>query len=204
MHLRHQDVHEHVLHALATEALKYSKKGFTLRSGKTSNVLIDASRVIKSGRSFDEVGVLCERFLHSLSDGWPVAVGGPATGCDPLCAALLATTSVLMDWFSVRKEPKNRGLDYGYLSGAFPTDGQPVVLFEDVLTSGGSLLHAIEQCRPKMAILGVFVLVDREEGGREVIQAALPDVPVHAEFTLAEIEAYKRAQAGGRMPWDDE
>jgi orotate phosphoribosyltransferase len=157
-----QSLHDRVLHGLATKSLKYSKQGFTLRSGKTSHVLIDASRTIKSGEHFEDIGYLCERFLHSLTDHWPVAVGGPATGCDPLCAALLATTSVRLDWFSVRKEPKNRGLDYGCLSGAYPTSGESVVLFEDVLTTGGSLLHAIEQCRPKMDILGVFVLVDRE------------------------------------------
>ncbi len=183
-------------------ALKYSKKGFTLRSGRVSGTLIDASRAIKEGSTFIYVGQLCRDFLMSLpGEQLPRAVGGPSTGSDPLCASVLASMPHSgINWFSIRKEPKNRGLDHGCASGCFES-GWRVVLFEDVLTTGGSLLHAIRETQLRgMEIVGVYVLVDREEGGLQVIRDELRGVPVHAEFTKTEIEIYRQRLGGWTKP----
>jgi len=119
--------------------------------------------------------------LAALRDsGWPVdAVGGLTLGADPISYAIAhasaleaeAGTGGMVRSFTVRKEAKQHGAGK-LIEGPFQA-GDQVVVVEDVITTGGSALKAVEAVRAAGGrILGVLALVDREEGGREALEAA--------------------------------
>ena len=107
--------------------------------------------------------------------GWdPDSVGGLTLGADPVSYAISyasAGTSRPVRAFTVRKEAKAHGTGK-LIEGPFETTDK-VVVIEDVITTGGSALKAVGALRATGAqILGVLAVVDREEGGREAIEAA--------------------------------
>jgi orotate phosphoribosyltransferase len=90
-----------------------------------------------------------------------------------------------IDAFIVRKEPKGHGTGQWIEGRKTIPDGSRVVVLEDVVTTGGSALKAIERCREeRLEVVGCLALVDRLEGGREAIEAA--GVPVDALYTRAD------------------
>lgn len=109
--------------------------------------------------------------------GWaPDAVGGLTLGADPIsfaiahASALAAPRRTLVRAFTVRKEAKQHGTGR-LIEGPFRA-GDRVVVTEDVITTGGSALRAVEAVRrAEGRVLGVLALVDREEGGREALEA---------------------------------
>lgn len=106
--------------------------------------------------------------------GWEVdAVGGLTMGADPIACAVSyasASTSAPLRAFTVRKEPKTHGTGK-LIEGAF-TPGDRVVVIEDTITTGGSARRAVEAVRAGGGtVVGVLALVDREEGGREALEA---------------------------------
>lgn len=112
--------------------------------------------------------------------GWPVdAVGGLTLGADPISYAIAHTsaleaeagTGTTVRAFTVRKEAKQHGTAK-LIEGPFRA-GDRVVVVEDVITTGGSALKAVDAIRAAGGdILGVLALVDRQEGGREALEAA--------------------------------
>lgn len=129
--------------------------------------------------------------LHALrTSDWNVsAVGGLTLGADPVSYAI-AYASALADAplraFTVRKEAKAHGTGR-LIEGPFVA-GDRVAVIEDVITTGGSALRATEAIRAAGGIVaGVLALVDREEGGREAIEAA--GLPVISLATASEIVA---------------
>lgn len=114
--------------------------------------------------------------LEMLRDiGWPVtAIGGLTLGADPVAYAISyasAETSRPLRAFTVRKEAKAHGTGK-LVEGPFET-GDVVAVVEDVITTGGSALRAAEAIRAAGGrIAGVLAVVDREEGGREALEAA--------------------------------
>jgi len=114
--------------------------------------------------------------LAAISEaGWGVdAVGGLTLGADPVSYAIAyasAATSRPLRAFTVRKEPKTHGTGR-LIEGPF-REGDRVVVVEDVITTGGSALRAVEAIRAARGIVvGVLALVDREEGGRDVLEGA--------------------------------
>jgi orotate phosphoribosyltransferase len=87
-----------------------------------------------------------------------------------------------IDAFIVRKEPKGHGTGQWIEGRKTIPDGSRVAVLEDVVTTGGSALKAIERCRAeKLEVVGCFALVDRMEGGREAIEAT--GVPLDALYT---------------------
>ena len=122
--------------------------------------------------------------------GWKVqAVGGLTLGADPIAYAI-AYASMLagepVRAFTVRKEAKAHGTGR-LVEGPFER-GDRVAIVEDVITTGGSALRATEAVRVAGGeIAGVLALVDREEGGREALEAA--GLRVHALTTASEIVA---------------
>jgi orotate phosphoribosyltransferase len=107
--------------------------------------------------------------------GWqPDAVGGLTLGADPISYAMSyasAESERPLRAFTVRKEAKAHGTG-NLIEGPF-REGDRVAVIEDVITTGGSALRAIEAVRTaKGIVIGVLALVDREEGGREAIEAA--------------------------------
>ncbi len=152
----------------------FEKKEVTLSSGRKSNFYIDVKRTSLG----PEGSVLIGQGLFKLiREKFPTAVaaGGLTLGADPLATAV-AYTSWLerapLRAFIVRKQAKSHGLGL-WVEGADPLpEGSPVVVLEDVVTSGKSAIEAIEKLAPtKWKILGVAAVVDRQEGGREAIQA---------------------------------
>jgi orotate phosphoribosyltransferase len=106
--------------------------------------------------------------------GWrPAAVGGLTMGADPVSYAIAAasfTSETPVDAFSVRKEAKDHGAGR-MIEGNFKA-GDSVVIIEDVITSGGSARKAAEAVeRAGGNVLGVLAVVDREEGGKDALQA---------------------------------
>jgi orotate phosphoribosyltransferase len=109
------------------------------------------------------------------ASGWPVdAVGGLTLGADPVSYAIAYASALAgppLRAFTVRKEAKAHGTGR-LIEGPF-REGDRVVVIEDVITTGGSALRAAEAIRAAGGIIaGVLALVDREEGGREALEAA--------------------------------
>jgi orotate phosphoribosyltransferase len=156
-------------------AYSFEKGTHKLASGKTSDFYIDCKRTSLMA----EGHVLIGRCLFDLVrrvKPLVTGVGGLTLGADPLASAI-AMTSLLfgppVNAFIVRKEPKGHGTGQWIegLTGVPP--GSSVIVIEDVITTGGSALAAVERCRvEKLQPVACLVLVDRLEGGREALAAA--------------------------------
>jgi len=163
-----------LLELLRTRA--FQEREVTLSSGLKSNFYIDCKQV-----SFDAEGaaLIGELFHLVIEEVAPeaVAVGGLTLGADPLATA----TSVLgfqagkpRATFIVRKEPKGHGTNQWVESTKLPANA-PVVILEDVVTTGASTLRAIERARAAgFTVLHAIGLVDRMEGGLEAVSAETP------------------------------
>ena len=158
---------------IALLAERSAKRGqFTLASGKQSTLYIDARLTTMSPDGLALVGPLG---LGALRDaGWSVdSVGGLTLGADPVSyavsyASALAGTPIRC--FTVRKEAKGHGTGR-LIEGSFRA-GDRVAVVEDVITTGGSALRAVDAVRNAGGtVAGVLALVDREEGGREALEA---------------------------------
>jgi orotate phosphoribosyltransferase len=102
-------------------------------------------------------------------------------------------TPALINGFLVRKAEKTHGT--GRRIEGFLKPGANVVIVDDVCTTGGSTITAIEATREAgMNVAGVLCLVDREQGGRANIEAAIPGVPFYSVFTATDIRAAHIAQ----------
>ncbi|MDX2120390.1 MAG: orotate phosphoribosyltransferase [Gemmatimonadota bacterium] len=150
------------------------KRGhFVLASGRTSTFYIDCRLTTMSAAGLVLIGRLGLEALRQA--GWaPRGVGGLTMGADPVAYAIAAASAArppVLDAFSVRKEAKAHGTGRR-VEGNFAA-GDAVVVVEDVITTGGSALKAIEAIREEGGtVLGVLAVVDREEGGRAVLEAA--------------------------------
>ena len=157
---------------------------FKLSSGKMSRYYIDLKQI-----TFDPEGVyLVGKVMYELVREFnPDACGGLTLGADPIAYAI--TFVSLMDGnpikpFVVRKEPKSHGM--GRQIEGLLKEGERVAILEDVVTTGGSALKAVKACRDYgLEILGVFAVVDREEGGKENLEKE--GVPLYSVFKLSEL-----------------
>ena len=177
---------DRLLDLLATRSAKRGQ--FTLASGRQSNLYIDARLTTMSPEGLALVGPLGLAALET--GGWRVdAVGGLTLGADPVSyaisyASMLAGRPVRA--FTVRKEAKTHGTGR-LIEGPFRA-GDRVVVIEDVITTGGSALRAVEAVRAAGGhVAGVLAVVDREEGGREALEGA--GLPVLALARAGEIVA---------------
>ena len=162
-------------HSLLVDMLaaRSAKRGtFTLASGRQSELYIDARLTTMSPDGLATIGPLALERIRAR--GWlPDAVGGLTLGADPVSYAIahasaLAHTPVRA--FTVRKEAKSHGTGK-LVEGPF-RPGDRVVVVEDVITTGGSALRAVAAVRAAGGhVLGVLAVVDREEGGREALEA---------------------------------
>jgi len=156
------------------------KRGsFTLASGQTSTYYIDCRLTTMSAEGQVLIGRLGLAAIRA--QGWaPSGVGGLTMGADPVSYAIAAASfgsPPIIDAFSVRKNPKEHGTGR-LIEGNFGP-GSRVVVIEDVITSGGSALRAVDAVRDQGGeVLGVLAVVDREQEGRGRIEAAGVDVVV--------------------------
>ncbi|MDE2762152.1 MAG: orotate phosphoribosyltransferase [Gemmatimonadota bacterium] len=159
---------------------------FTLASGRRSTYYIDARLTTMSGAGQLLVGEVC---YDAIADaGWrPAFVGGMTLGADPIAYAIANHSARLrrpLDAFTVRKEAKEHGTGRR-IEGGLPV-GVRVVVVEDSVTTGGSLLAALDVVERHGAVVGgVLALVDREEGGARKVAEAGYDF--RAVFTAAEL-----------------
>lgn len=139
---------------------------FTLASGKKASYYLDCRKV-----TLDSAGanLVAEGILDLLGDSLPDAVGGMAIGADPITAAVITVAGQRdkpLKGFIVRKEAKahGKGRDVeGPVEG-----GETVVIVEDVVTTGGSSLKAIEKVKAAgLQVQGVIAIIDRLEGGAQ-------------------------------------
>ena len=174
---------------VALLAERSAKRGqFTLASGKQSTFYIDARLTTMSPEGLSIIGPLGLSVLEETE--WVVdSVGGLTLGADPISYAISyasAHSSHHLRAFTVRKEAKTHGTGK-LIEGPF-RQGDRVAVIEDVITTGGSALRAIDVVRAAGGIVkGVLALVDREEGGRQEIEKA--GVPVVAVTTTSQIIA---------------
>jgi orotate phosphoribosyltransferase len=161
------------LHKLIeTKALK--RGDFTLASGKKSSYFLNCKQVTLDAQGAKLVG---EGILELLQTAGPLprAVGGMSIGADPIAAAVVTVagfSNLSLLGFMVRKDVKDHGATANkYVEGPVGA-GDEVVIVEDVVTTGGSSLQAIERCEAiGMKVRGVIAIVDRMEGGREAFAA---------------------------------
>jgi orotate phosphoribosyltransferase len=170
-------------------ATRSAKRGdFVLASGRRSDFYIDCRLSTMAPEGLALIGPLG---LAAIEDaGWSAtAVGGLTLGADPVSYAIAYASALAgrpVRAFTVRKEAKAHGTGK-LVEGPFEA-GDRVVIIEDVITTGGSARKAIEAVRAHGGqIVGVLAVVDREEGGREAIEAE--GVPVRALTTRTGILA---------------
>jgi orotate phosphoribosyltransferase len=161
--------HEQLIHLLATRSAR--RGDFTLASGRRSTLYIDARLTTMSPEGLVLIGRLG---LRRIREHWTVdSVGGVTLGADPISYAISyasATTAMPLRAFTVRKEIKAHGTGK-LIEGPFQP-GDRVVVVEDVITTGTSALKAVSAVEDAGgSVAGVLALVDREEGGRELIEA---------------------------------
>jgi len=146
---------------------------FTLASGRTSTLYIDARLTTMSPDGLALIGPIALATIDEA--GWTAdAVGGLTLGADPVSYAIAYASALAgrpLRAFTVRKEPKVHGTGK-LIEGPFRA-GDRVVVVEDVITTGGSALRAVDAVRSAGGVVvGVLAVVDREEGGREAIENA--------------------------------
>ncbi len=159
----------------------FEKKRVILASGKESDFFIDCKQAILTAEGHAFAGALMFEALDLLPEGDAVA-GGELGGC-PLASAVSLTSFVRgrpLDALYVRKEVKDHGSKKLVEGDKSVTVGTRVALLEDVITTGGSSLKAVEKLRAIGAVVvGIVALVDRLEGGAEAIRdAGLPLVAI--------------------------
>jgi len=157
--------------------LSFEEREVILSSGLKSNFYIDCKQTVLSAEGHFLVGWLFNQVIAQHAPEVE-AVGGLTMGADPLASAV-ATVSYLgsrpLDAFYVRKEAKGHGTAQWLEGRKLLRPDMPVAILEDVVTTGGSALKAIARAREFGLKVSLIVgLVDREEGGREVLEKEAP------------------------------
>lgn len=158
--------------------LAFARRPVVLSSGKPSDFYIDSKQAVLTAEGHFLTGQL---FLAAIERDAPrvEAVGGLTMGADPLASAVALMSHLAgrpRAAFYVRKEPKSHGTASWIEGTRSLRGGMPVAILEDVITTGGSALKAIERARLHgLEVAHVFALVDREEeGGREALAREAP------------------------------
>ena len=162
----------------------YKKGEFNLSSGKTSQHYFNCKPVILSGEGL----VLAGTLLLELVEEDSVGVGGLTLGADPLVSSVALTSWLDFDRrtklnaFIVRKQAK--GHDTGaWIEGPLPLIGSKITVLEDVTTTGGSSIKAVEKIREAGYVVErVITIIERGEGAEDAMKDA--GLELHSLFTL--------------------
>jgi len=154
-----------------------------LSSGATAQYYVDAKRATLRPVGFAAMAELIAGYAREWG---ATAVGGLTMGADPVaCAALAGGADVKV--FLIRKEAKGHGLQRR-VEGPLLTGEDRCLVVEDVVTSGGSTLQAIDALRAEgRQIVGVVSVLDRLSGGADAIQAAIGQAPYVALATIDDV-----------------
>lgn len=177
------DARERLIEYIKADAVFHGD--FTLTSGKKASYYVDLRKVSLDHRVAPLIGQVMLDLIAEIPD--VVAVGGMTMGADPIASAVLhqgAARGAEYDAFVVRKEPKDHGR--GRQVEGPDVSGKRVIVLEDTSTTGGSPLAAIEALKKVGAeIAAVAVVVDRDTGAKEIIEAA--GYPYYAAISLADL-----------------
>lgn len=158
---------------------------FTLASGKTANFYLDCRKLTLTGEG---ANVIAAGMMDLLQDDWPDAVGGMAIGADPITSAIVTCAwqrDKPLRGFIVRKQAKEHGTGNQVEGPVVP--GDRCVIVEDVVTTGGSSIKAINYARQfGLEVERVLAVVDRQQGGFE--NFAKHNVQLQSLVTLADLD----------------
>ena len=175
-------------------SFQFTKKPtFKLASGKKSSFYFNCKPVTLSPEGMFLIGNLLYKLIRGQK-AWKIkAIGGLTMGADPVASAVAYTSLIKkkpLEAFVIRKECKKHGT-MQWIEGNVKK-GDKVLITEDVITTGSSTIEAVKKAKASgLKVKGVVVLIDRQEGGKEAIEALR--VPFKALLTKEEIfRAYKR------------
>ncbi|MDA1202609.1 MAG: orotate phosphoribosyltransferase [Planctomycetota bacterium] len=169
---------------VSTKALK--RGTFTLASGKTASYYLDAKQVVLDAHGSMLVGRAILERLEALGS-LPYAVGGMSIGADPVTSAVVTMAGVAgrpLKGFMVRKEAKGHGMQR-FVEGPVEP-GQRVVIVEDVITTGGSSLVAIDRVQEfGLVVERVVTVIDRLAGAAETLAGR--GIPLESLVTIQDL-----------------
>jgi orotate phosphoribosyltransferase len=189
------EIRTRLLHLIAT--LSFRLGDFTLSSGARSDYYIDCRTTTLHAEGGRLAGLALYDLIreHNLN---PQAIGGLTMGADPLVSNIASASAwqriqnpetSLIHGFLVRKTEKTHGT--GRRIEGFSQPGARVVIVDDVCTTGGSTIQAMEAARAAdFKIAGVLCLIDRQEqNGRAAVEAAAQGSPFFSLFTADDVRA---------------
>jgi orotate phosphoribosyltransferase len=175
------DASEQLVQELREHALVIGE--VTLTSGRKAQYYVDAKRAILRPAGFKALGELVAAEAERVGAS---AVGGMTMGADPVACAALATGANLKAFF-VRKERKAHGLQR-WIEGPDLDAGERCLVVEDVVTTGGSTVAAIERVLEEgLEVAGVASVLDRLAGGEQAIKKASGGAPYTALTTIDDV-----------------
>lgn len=174
-----------LLKILLEKALRELPEPVRLASGAWSSHFVDGK---ESLAAWSDLRVACQAIVETVEERGHrfEAVGGLTMGADALAVGIAAVSN--RSWFSVRKEPKNRGTRR-LIEGAQIGPGQRVLLVDDVVTTGGSIFKAYDAIREEGAeVVAVVTLVDRGDSAKPIFRGMGVDYFPMATYEDLEIE----------------
>lgn len=167
---------QELIDLLCEKSFQYTETpSFKLASGTMSRFYVNCKPVTLSPRGMYLIGHLV---FDAMSDLNVEGVGGLTFGADPIAMAASFVSEIKkkpVKAFSIRKDQKDHGI-IKWIEGDLAA-GDRVAIVEDVVTTGGSTIKAIERARMEgIKVERIIVLVDRQEGGIAAIQKLVPDV----------------------------
>jgi orotate phosphoribosyltransferase len=168
--------------------ISYEEREVTLASGRKSNFYFDGKQTCLHAKGGLLVGKAFWQEIKQLAG--PIhGVGGLTLGADPIATATsiaAALEGASVHAFIIRKEPKGHGTGQWLEGRKNLPKGSRVVIVEDVTTTGGSSMKAVERAREEgLEVVGIVTLVDREEGARENIEGE--GMVLRAVFTRSQV-----------------
>ena len=182
-----------LIELIIERTFKFTEKpSFKLASGKMSSYYFNCKPTTLNSEGMYLVGNLLYDLINGRKPWRATGVGGLTLGADPVANAIAYTSYIKgepLESFVVRKEPKKHGTML-WVEGNVKK-GDSVVIIEDVITTGGSTIKAIDRAKKcGLKVKGVVVLIDRQEGGKKAIESR--GVQVRVLLTKEEIfRAYR-------------
>ena len=162
----------------------YRKGGVKLSSGKTSEHYVNCKPVTLTGRGLTLASLLM--LMHVKTD----YVAGLTLGADPLVSGVALVSALdnrLVNGLIVRKEPKGHGTQ-AWIEGLLPRERTNITVLEDVITTGGSAIKAVEKLRDAGYVVNrVVSIIDRQEDGEADAAMKEADLELVSIFTLGDI-----------------
>ena len=183
-----ETLREVLLNAIAKYA--YVEGDFVLSSGAKSTYYINCKQVTLRA----EGGLALGRLLFELLPEDTAAVAGLTLGADPMVSAVSVVSAYEgkpIPALIIRKKPKGHGTK-AYIEGVSLSPGSKVIVLEDVVTTGGSALTAVERLQDAgYEVTQILALVDREQGGTELYQSK--GIDFKALFSIRDVQQYAKS-----------